>query len=96
MNCKQGDLAIVVRANNPANLGKLVTCLEFIPDKVFTDPDGTERPHQAWLVDVEMTGFAGDKHYFIEDFKLLPLRDSDGQDETLTWAGLPKKKGVKA
>jgi hypothetical protein len=30
MNCKQGDLALVIRSN-AANVGKLVRCLELLP-----------------------------------------------------------------
>lgn len=30
MNCKQGDLAIVVRSPDGVNLGKIVRCIRFI------------------------------------------------------------------
>lgn len=50
MNCKKNDMAIVVVARNPANLGKIVTCLQYvgavpnINNTEFVDTD-------CWLTD---------------------------------------------
>lgn len=55
MNCKKGDMAIVVGARNPANLGKIVTCLEYvgtvpnINNMEFVNTD-------CWLTDGKFVG----------------------------------------
>ena len=97
MNCKQGDLAIVV-AGNPNNLGKPVTCLRFIPKGART-PSKAVAVHDGWETDIPlhvtwtfpsgkevkgMSNYSGDCY-------LRPIRDAPGEDETITWAGKPEK-----
>jgi hypothetical protein len=84
MNCKQGDLAIVVAApNDPHYLGKIVRCVnlrffedcvcwETDPPMVWTDSHGVTRP-LPW-----------------DDRDLRPIRDLPGEDETLSWEIKPE------
>lgn len=80
MNCKPGDLAVIVRSA-AGNEGRIVQCLDFVGvgDGYYDD---------SWLIDREIAG-TFEPLRFISDSKLRPLRDNDGEDETLTWAGKP-------
>jgi len=89
MNCKKGDLAvIVVSMTRPHSVGKIVTCVSLkpcprtgAPAWIIDPPVGKEVfVHGAWR--------AGD---WIEDKCLRPIRPNDGEDETLTWAGKPEQ-----
>lgn len=80
MNCKPGDLAVVVRTiSRPERLGMLVTII---------------RPYQndAWIVE-PMCGLPSPAGWYAPDWGLRPLRDSndDAQDETLSWLPVPSK-----
>jgi hypothetical protein len=84
MNCKPGDLAVVVAVRgadqkNKAHIGKIVTAAERI--------DGNEWKTEPLLIDLE--------GYFswisLDDSELRPIRDNDGEDETLQWAPVPTK-----
>jgi hypothetical protein len=80
MNCKPGDLAVVIHTN-PAwtkHIGRLVRVLE--PSKCL--------PAGHWLTDIEEPGYQS-VHFW--DGWLRPIRDNDQEDETLTWAGKPEK-----
>ncbi len=89
MNCKQGDLAVIVHSDFfKENIGKIVTCVEF-----KAGPDGSP----AWVIDRALfegtrrthnKSFAGD---WVCDKVLRPIRDQPGEDETLRIAGLPNK-----
>lgn len=95
MNCKQGDLARVVNSQ-AGNNDKIVQCLEYVGLRWWLNHDG-DRLAPTWRIDRELPpleGFGDDD--LIEDSKLRPIRDSDGTDETLTWAGLPAKPEVTA
>ena len=99
MNCKQGDLAIVVRSRipNSPNIGKIVRCLEFVPTNSIGS-FGLKRLYDSWRVDtliltVDDKGRPLGYSNMVSDCYLLPLRDDEGQDETITWAGKPE--GVK-
>jgi hypothetical protein len=85
MNCKPGDIAIVVRAGATAeNVGKLV---EVIGPSAAYPGWWTVQSLSGWLAGASGRAMAGN----IEDHRLRPLRDSDGDDETLTWVGKPAK-----
>ena len=84
MNCKQGELGIVVAVRgvgdkNKGHIGKIVTAVErihgdqWITEPVLLDLDGTS----SWIS--------------LDDSELRPIRDSDGEDETLQWAPVPTK-----
>lgn len=83
MNCKQGDLAIIVRAPlDPNFIGKIVTCVKI--DNQFPD---------SWQTEPTLFGMDG-ALVVICDRGMRPIRDNPGQDETLTWAPVPKKESV--
>ena len=88
MNCKPGDLAVVVRSM-AGNEGKIVRCLRLIPT-VLRKPTG-DWQHVIWEVDQELRSWSGDSDRFIADEQLRPIRDpgDDAQDETLSWLPVP-------
>ena len=103
MNCKQGDLAIVVSSIVPhsPNIGKIVRCLEFIPANTTIRIPGRVTACDGWLTDVplvqfNMLGIAHGQDNFAADKFLRPIRDNDGEDETLTWAGKPEAETITA
>ena len=82
LNCKQGDLAVVVRST-AGHEGKLLTCIRFIG--AYEDYLGID----YWLVDRVLTSNCGEEHQVFRDIWLRPLRDSDAQDEILRMVGKP-------
>lgn len=85
MNCKPGDLAVVVRCTNPAWVGHVLRVVRLYPIA------GT--PHWVCEPDTYVHPVSG-RLMAWADCQLRPLRDSDGADETLTWA--PKPETVEA
>ena len=88
MNCKKGDLAIVV-SSLAGNEGRIVRCLEFIGMMFWLHGEELRR-NATWRIDVELPPFDGKHNDMIEDYKLRPLRDNDGEDEMLRIAGKPQ------
>lgn len=92
MNCKPGDLAVVVRAPNGAEIrvGSIVRVVEFDGWCFFIDTG-------AWAQDVWRVEFNGSEfsplgfEWGIPDSDLRPIRPNDGEDETLQWAGKPQE-----
>lgn len=79
MNCKPGDLAVIVRTRDPAGrkyIGKVVTCVRIVEECY-------------WDVDPALP-----RYVMVNDWCLRPIRDQDGDDETITWAGKPEKVGA--
>jgi hypothetical protein len=86
MNCKPGDLAIVVRCPDEAyEIGKIVTCLrreDFLGVPAWRiDPPLRTVTKGDWMVEGS----------WIEDACLRPIRDNPGKDETLDWCPVPTK-----
>ena len=84
MNCKQGDLAIVVRVFSDVNkwmVGRVVTCESL---KIING-------HTGWLVMDKIS--SPPTHMFdygwVADRCLRPIRDTPGEDETLKWLVVP-------
>lgn len=103
MNCKKGDLAIVVSSIVPhsPNIGKIVRCLEFILAHTTVGIPGVITACDGWLTDVplvqfNMLGIAHGQDNFAADKFLRPIPDNDGEDETLTWAGKPEAETITA
>lgn len=91
MNCKPGDLAVMVYSTC-GNEGKIVRCEVYIGDVLALWPDGTERTLvDAWRLDQPVRGFDGRFTNLTPDAWLRPIRDNDGEDETLQWAPVPHK-----
>ena len=93
LNCKQGDLAVIVRSTvNPQTVGMIVQCVKYKPSPIAGpawEIDRSVAPH----VQIGMFIHAAD---WIRDANLRPLRDNDGTDETLTWRDVPTPTGVPA
>ncbi|MBI2725418.1 MAG: hypothetical protein HYX42_04130 [Polaromonas sp.] len=96
MNCKPGDLAIVVGLG-PNNNGRIVEVVrhavsgETVAGFIFL----AKGPPPFWLIKTTGTllQWDGDSvtERVINDRFLRPIRDQPGQDETLTWAPVPGK-----
>jgi hypothetical protein len=84
MNCKPGDLAVVIRARHDGDvalLGAIVKLTSFggyEGGDAFWHYEGTLYDSGRWPVKL------------IADRALRPIRPDDGEDETLTWAGKPE------
>lgn len=94
MNCKPGDLAIVVRSIC-GNEGKVVRCIR-LDDRVSSEPsrmpDGTiVAPEPAWVIDRPLSDWEGEMSSYCWDSQLRPIRNpgDDAQDETLAWKPVP-------
>jgi hypothetical protein len=92
MNCKPGDMAVVVNTrHNHELLGRVVdvvgpTCIgELFVARIFGQEvlQMDRGRFLSWVVK------NGDDCWLHSDHSLRPLRDNDGEDETLTWAGKP-------
>jgi hypothetical protein len=81
LNCKNGDVAQVIRADaNPAHLGAVVVCEWF---QYFEHRGGP-----GWETNPVLHTDGGAPIVW-DDRDLRPLRDSDGQDEMLRLVGCP-------
>lgn len=89
MNCKQGDLAVIIRAVMAENIGRFVT----VGQAAYFN---AELGH-IWRVTPQHP-MRGVNFYSLmpvakvdqcPDAWLCPIRPNDGEDETLTWAGKP-------
>ena len=85
LNCKQGDLAVVVRSM-AGNEGKIVRCLALT---VYGAGLGYG---PRWLTEPVLLGCYGEPQAPL-DACLRPLRDGEGEDEMLRIAGRPQERG---
>ena len=93
MNCKQGDLAVVVRSF-AGQEGKIVRCVKYVGPINF---DGAPAFPDCWRVDPPLYVAAdGRKAQWVADSCMRPIRDSKGDDETLAWAGAKRAPEVPA
>jgi len=92
MNCKQGDLAIIVRSE-AGNEGKIVRCIRFLGDRLWISKDGSIKSSPTWEINALLPSWNGDvdPRKLLQDEVLRPLRDNDGEDEMLRIAGKPQK-----
>ena len=90
VNCKQGDIAVIVESA-AGNEGKIVRCMELLPDLISTDKSGGVKRGPGWTLDISLPDWAGGHSNEIHDSKLRPIRDNPGTDETLTWCDVPSK-----
>jgi hypothetical protein len=92
MNCKPGDLAIVVRGMySDENVGKLVRTVRLVPLHDADGPSWEVESLSGFLMHprVELCGLRG----WFEDSRLRPIRDpgDDAQDEMLVLLGKPEQ-----
>lgn len=92
MNCKPGDLAIVVRSA-AGNLGKVVRCIRLATEAEKHELCFFQR-EAMWFTDTPMTSTWGCVDTLMFDAYLRPIRDSDGEDEMLRIVGKPETVGV--
>lgn len=94
MNCKQGDLAIVVRSLLGQSIGRVVRCVKLSPISGLRNPmTGTVTAGPVWETDDFSPTITGEVHNLWGDWSLRPIRDpgDDAQDETLSWLPVPHK-----
>lgn len=91
MRCKVGDLAVVVRAAVPENLGALVEVIEkgFKCDWRIQSLRPLRR--SISLFTRRITPHMPYEILECYDNQLRPIRDSEGEDETIRIAGLPRE-----
>jgi hypothetical protein len=86
MNCKPGDMAVIVRSHDTRNIGRLVTVLRPYP-----------RIEASWWIcsGSVLHGIFSDWPTGAEvgmyDSHLRPIRDQPGDDEMLSITGLPSE-----
>lgn len=97
MNCKPGDLAILVRVSKDTedNLGRIFEVLERSGESTYKAAFGISEPMPRWwcrAVGGKVRDWAG--HYFqeiaIPDFALRPIRPGDISDEEVRELYSPK------
>ena len=93
MNCKPGDLAIVIRASADSAVPKysIVRCVEFYSGLAEIEGQAKLEHISAWLVEYRGQEQEGGYSFNVKDENLHPIRDNDGEDETLQWAPVPVK-----
>ena len=90
MNCKPGDLAVIVKSLTGLE-GKIVRCLHLAESRHF-DLDGRMVLSDGglrWVLETPVLNGEGGMLYTYADARLRPLRDSDGEDEVLRMVGRP-------
>lgn len=98
MNCKQGDLAVIVGSWNPKNLGAIV---RVIGPFVWSEwPEWTNDAFQCWVIESEgrlLIASDGSQHRRrpYGDENLRPIRDpgDDATDEMIELLGRPVREG---
>jgi hypothetical protein len=87
MNCKPGDLAICFKGYHPddmALVGQIFKVVSIYGTNVLGQP--------CWVYEGEIRKDASGRDILaVCDETLRPIRDNDGEDETLTWAGKPER-----
>lgn len=94
LNCKPGDLAVMVRCNNPINLGRIVRCESFDGAVNVHGPAGRIYPG-AWRISPALPAWSGwsgpaTTTHAPDEF-LRPIRGQDGEDQILRLVGKPEK-----
>lgn len=93
MNCKPGDLAIVIWARAAATIpvGSIVRCVRFYAGMALVQSESKRKHVETWIV--EHRGQVSEDGWLwnVPDAHLRPIRDIDGEDEALQWAPLPVK-----
>ena len=84
MNCKEGDLAVIVRSSY-ANEGRIVVCLGLVRGVIYKDGLIAD----SWRVEPWSDGIRFFTH--VPDSALRPIHDNPGADESLSWCDVQKK-----
>lgn len=78
MNCKQGDLAIIVQSD-AGNEGKIVRCVKYLG--AFLYWGSGDDLIDTWETDVALPSTTGELGYDVRDCQLRPLRGDLLNDE---------------
>jgi len=89
MNCKPGDFAVVVRSDCK-NHGRILTVIRLATSDEKFASGYAWNPDPMWVTDAMLASTYGGPDHFMWDSHLRPIRDSDGTDETLAYAGKPQ------
>lgn len=90
MNCKQGDLAIIVKSV-AGNEGKIVRCVKFHKNLLVNFPN-CQKQEDVWEIDRKLHSVNNSVSNICVSHWLIPIRDQDGEDEMLKIAGYPNVK----
>lgn len=82
MNCKPGDMAMVVSGEPSINLGRVIRVTRIAPVSLLLGL-------VCWEYEGELIGLWGIPILSCADDCLRPLRDQDGPDESLSWVTVP-------
>jgi hypothetical protein len=83
LNCKVGDLAIVVRSE-AGNEGKIVRCVQLLGKKNVLLRDGGAIASWVWEIDSLLPSWSGAVSNQVEDCLLRPIRPLDEPETTTT------------
>ena len=97
MNCKPGDLAVLIRSR-AGNEGKIVRCVRLATSVEVMRENLSRAFGPIWLLDGPIIHTDGRAKPYAKDAWLRPIRPQpdDAQDETLTWVSVPKNDEVSA
>lgn len=87
LNCKPGDLAVVIKGRNA---GKFCTCIR-LATRDEAVALGYLQGQPMWQTDTMLKDNLGGEDLLMFDHLLRPIRDNDGEDETLQWLEVPRK-----
>jgi hypothetical protein len=92
MNCKPGDLAVIVRGTYA--VGRIVTCVRYAGRRTFKQRHRLSEPADSWQIDPPVPGWRGALVNHVRDADMRPIRDNVGEDEILRIAGKPQPVSV--
>jgi hypothetical protein len=105
MNCKPGDLAVVLFASkSPKMIGRIVECVRLVSpgENISGLAWSNDIGGPAWLVRTTGSPLQWVRHTVderaIADCCLRPIRDpgDDARDESLSWLPVPSREEVSA
>ena len=87
MNCKPGDLAVIVRSADGQAVGRIVECLRIEGAHSELGPMWRVKTSGKGVVTIHGTLAV---FFHMPDSWLRPIRDNDGEDEILRIVGKPQ------
>lgn len=92
MNCKPGDLAIIVKSW-AGNEGKIVQCVKYLGILATSDAFGNTTNEPCWAIDRPLQDAVGGVDNILCDDQLRPIRPQpdDAVDEVIQRIGTPHK-----
>jgi hypothetical protein len=93
MNCKPGDLAVIVRSVVESNMGRIVRCTRLATASELDQWRVRTDRGPVWIIEQPIPHTIGGAKPFSMDAGLRPIRpqDDDATDETLLWLPVPHK-----